>query len=112
MVEYADDIPLNAQLATIVTDLDIGQDWGDLKINTDPCAYIDELRDLYGELEFKNELASLDHPNHPANGQGTNDVAARQAETESQAQIAKSLQSTKIDNVKTVSIMTKHGIPF
>ncbi|SNT69042.1 DNA polymerase I [Psychrobacter sp. LV10R520-6] len=100
LVEYADDIPLNAQLATIVTDLDIGQDWGDLKINTDPCAYIDELRDLYGELEFKNELASLDHPNHPANGQGTNDVAARQAETESQAQIAKSLQSTKIDNVK------------
>ena len=97
LVEYADDIPMNAQLATIVTDLDIGQDWNDLKINTDPCAYIDELRALYGELEFKNELASLDHPNHPANAQS---VAASQAATESQAQIAKSVQSTKIDNIK------------
>ena len=97
LVEYADDIPMNAQLATIVTDLEIGQDWEDLRINTDPSAYIDELRALYSELEFKNELASLDHPNHPANAQG---VAASQAATESQAQIAKSVQSTKIDNIK------------
>ena len=100
LIEHAQEIPLNAQLATIVTDLDIGQDWRDLKLNTDPCAYIDELRALYSELEFKNELASLDHPNHPANGQGTQGVAASQAETESQAQIAKSLQSIKIDNIK------------
>ncbi len=103
LVEYKDDIPMNAQLATIVTDLDIGHDWRDLKINTDPCAHIDELRDLYGELEFKNELASLDHPNHPANNQsmqGAQGVAVSQAATESQAQITKSLQSTKIDNIK------------
>lgn len=99
LVEYANDIPMNAQLATIVTDLDIGQDWGDLKINTDPCAYIDELRELYGELEFKNELASLDHPNHPAND-GARSIASSQANTESQAQVAKSLQSTKIDHIK------------
>lgn len=98
LIEHAHEIPLNAQLATIVTDLDIGQDWHDLKINTDPCAYIDELRALYSELEFKNELASLDHPNHPANGSPS--VAHSQADTESQAQIAKSLQSTKIDNIK------------
>ena len=98
LIEHAHEIPLNAQLATIVTDLDIGQDWRDLKINTDPCAYIDELRALYSELEFKNELASLDHPNHPANGSPS--VAHSQADAESQAQIAKSLQSTKIDNIK------------
>ncbi|AMN50819.1 DNA polymerase I [Psychrobacter sp. P2G3] len=97
LVEYADDIPMNAQLATIVTDLEIGQDWQDLKINTDPCAHIDELRALYNELEFRNELASLDHPNHPANG--SQSVANSQADAESQAQIAKSLQSNTIDNV-------------
>ncbi len=99
LVEYADDIPFNAQLATIVTDLDIGQDWTDLKINTDPCAHIDELRELYSELEFKNELASLDHPNHPAND-GVQSVANSQANAESQAQVAKSLQSTKVENIK------------
>ncbi len=97
LVEYADDIPMNAQLATIVTDLEIGQDWQDLKINTDPCAHIDELRALYSELEFRNELASLDHPNHPANG--SQSVANSQADAESQAQIAKSLQSSTIDNI-------------
>ncbi len=97
LVEYADDIPFNAQLATIVTDLEIGQDWQDLKINTDPCAHIDELRDLYNELEFRNELASLDHPNHPANG--AQSVAHSQADTESQAQIAKSLQSSAINDI-------------
>ena len=102
LVEYADDIPFNAQLATIVTDLEIGQDWRDLKINTDPCAHIDELRALYSELEFRNELASLDHPNHPANanGNGAQSVADSQADAESQAQIAKSLQSSIIDNTK------------
>ena len=103
---HADEIPMNAQLATIVTDLDIGQDWQDLKLNTDPCAHIDELRALYSELEFKNELASLDHPNHPANvnnngnGHGAQSVADSQAYAESQAQIAKSLQAIKIDNIK------------
>nr|WP_079693007.1 DNA polymerase I [Psychrobacter sp. DAB_AL43B] len=102
LIEHADDIPFNAKLATIVTDLDIGQDWNDLKINTDPCAHIDELRELYNELEFRNELASLDHPNHPANanGHGSQSVADSQADAESQAQIAKYLQSTKIDDIK------------
>ena len=102
LVEYVDDIPMNAQLATIVTDLEIGQDWQDLKINTDPCAHIDELRALYGELEFKNELASLDHPNHPANANehGAQSIANSQADAESQAQIAKSLQSSTIENIK------------
>ena len=99
LIDHADEIPLNAQLATIITDLDIGHDWDDLKINTDPSAYIDELRELYNELEFKNELASLDHPNHPAN-EGAQSIANSQANAESQAQVAKSLQSTKIENIK------------
>ncbi|WP_446740019.1 DNA polymerase I [Psychrobacter sp. DAB_AL62B] len=100
LIEHADDIPFNAKLATIVTDLDIGQDWNDLKINTDPCAHIDELRELYNELEFRNELASLDHPNHPANANGSQSVAESQANAESQAQIAKSLQSSQIENIQ------------
>ncbi|MGO1249725.1 DNA polymerase I [Psychrobacter sp.] len=95
LIEHADDIPFNRKLATIVTDLSVGQEWQDLKINTDPCAHIDDLRALYTELEFRNELASLDHPNHPANanGNGSQSVADSQANAESQAQIAKSLQS-------------------
>ncbi|WP_182407567.1 DNA polymerase I [Psychrobacter sp. GP33] len=99
LIEHAHEIPLNAQLATIVTDLNIGHDWQDLKIDTDPCAHIDELRTLYSELEFKNELASLDHPNHPANG--VQSVKDSQANTESQAQIAKSLQAGKIEAIKS-----------
>lgn len=98
LIDHAADIPLNAQLATIITDLNIGHDWDNLKINTDPSAYIDELRELYTELEFNNELASLDHPNHPANG--ARSVAETQANAESQAQVAKSLQAIKIENIK------------
>ncbi|WP_131668244.1 DNA polymerase I [Psychrobacter pygoscelis] len=109
LIEHADDIPMNSQLATIVTDLDIGQDWEDLRVNTDATAFIDELRDLYSELEFKNELASLDHPNHPANVQndaqnGNDSIDNSKAASESQAQIAKTLQNQKqhaiIENIK------------
>lgn len=94
LIEFADNIPRDRQLATIVTNLDIGQDWDDLRIDTDPTAYIEELRELYTELEFKNELASLAHPNHPANT-ATNSVADSKAEAESQAQVAKTLQNQK-----------------
>lgn len=101
LIEHADDIPMNSQLATIVTDLDIGQHWEDLRVNTDPTEFIAELRDLYTELEFKNELASLDHPNHPSNSQT---IDSSKAVNESQAQIAKTLQNQKqasiIEHVK------------
>ena len=33
LIEHADDIPFNRKLATIITNLQIGQDWNDLKIN-------------------------------------------------------------------------------
>ena len=94
LIEFADNIPRDRQLATIVTNLEIGQDWEDLRINTDPTAHIEELRELYSELEFKNELASLDHPNHPANS-SVNSVADSKADAESQAQVAKTLQNQK-----------------
>ena len=106
LIEYANDIPLNRQLATIVTDLSIGQEWNDLKINTDPTAYIDELRELYRELEFKNELASLNHPNHPSNVNSTvNDTVngySAQSGADSQAnaesQITKAAPSINVEN--------------
>ncbi|WP_026349101.1 DNA polymerase I [Psychrobacter lutiphocae] len=92
--ESVETIEQDKQLATIITNLDLGQDWDDLLINTDPTAHIEELRELYTELEFKNELASLDHPNHPANS-SANSVADSKADAESQAQMAKTLQNQK-----------------
>ncbi|MDO5770076.1 MAG: 5'-3' exonuclease H3TH domain-containing protein, partial [Psychrobacter sp.] len=97
LIEHADDIPMNSQLATIVTDLDIGQDWEDLRVDTDASKYVDELRELYTTLEFKNELASLDHPNHPANieADASTSVSSSRAASESQAQVTKSVQASK-----------------
>ncbi|WP_180183425.1 DNA polymerase I [Acinetobacter sp. YH01020] len=55
-------IALDHQLASIVCDLDMGLKYEDLKL-ADPN--IPALRDLYTELEFRNQLQSLDHPNNP-----------------------------------------------
>ena len=55
-------IALDHQLASIVCDLDMGLKYEDLKL-ADPN--IAALRDLYTELEFRNQLQSLDHPNNP-----------------------------------------------
>ncbi len=65
--ENQHEIPLNRKLATIVTDVDIVTNWQDFQINTDPTAFFTEQKALFSELEFKAELASLSHPNHPAN---------------------------------------------
>ncbi|MEG0603454.1 MAG: DNA polymerase I [Acinetobacter sp.] len=57
-----DNIKIDHQLASIVCDLELNLDWHDLKLcnpNTD------HLRHLYTELEFRNQLQSLDHPNNP-----------------------------------------------
>lgn len=64
LVEYADTIPLNHQLASIVTDLPLNLAYEDLKIQD---YQVDKLRELYTELEFKNDLQSLNHPNNPNN---------------------------------------------
>jgi DNA polymerase-1 len=57
-------ITLDHQLASIVCDLDMGLTYDDLKL-LDPN--VEELRRLYTELEFRNQLQSLDHPNNPNN---------------------------------------------
>lgn len=53
-----DNIKLDHQLASIVCDLPLELDWHELKL-TDPN--VDALRNLYTELEFRNQLQSLDH---------------------------------------------------
>ncbi|OTG96108.1 DNA polymerase I [Acinetobacter sp. ANC 3832] len=55
-------IALDHQLASIVIDLDLNLTYDDLKL-CDPD--VEALRNLYTELEFRNQLQSLDHPNNP-----------------------------------------------
>ena len=55
-------IVLDHQLASIVCDLDLNFGYDDLKLQE---PNVDELRRLYIELEFRNQLQSLDHPNNP-----------------------------------------------
>ena len=57
-------ITLDHQLASIVIDLDLSFDYDDLKLQE---PNVDALRNLYTELEFRNQLQSLDHPNNPNN---------------------------------------------
>lgn len=99
LLENRDATVMDKQLATIVTNLDcladMGVNWDNLKINTDPTAHIDELRALYTELEFKNDLASLDHPNHPANTAATGVVA--NTETTANTAITAPMQTEAAD---------------
>ncbi|MFW1839188.1 DNA polymerase I [Acinetobacter gyllenbergii] len=60
--DNVDNIKVDHQLASIVCDLDLALDWHDLKLSN---PNVDQLRDLYTELEFRNQLQSLDHPNNP-----------------------------------------------
>lgn len=55
-------ITLDHQLASIVIDLDLSLAYDDLKL-CEPD--VEALRSLYTELEFRNQLQSLDHPNNP-----------------------------------------------
>ncbi|RLZ07300.1 DNA polymerase I [Acinetobacter sp. 2JN-4] len=57
-----DNIKVDHQLASIVCDLELNIDWHELKLSN---PNVDQLRDLYTELEFRNQLQSLDHPNNP-----------------------------------------------
>lgn len=86
--DNADGIALDHQLASIVCDLDLGFGYADLKLQN---PNVEALRNLYTELEFRNQLQSLDHPNNPNNNnyqQAAQTVAAPTAneiETEDQA---------------------------
>lgn len=55
-------IALDHQLASIVIDLDLSLSYDDLKL-CEPD--VEALLNLYTELEFRNQLQSLDHPNNP-----------------------------------------------
>ena len=76
--ENRDNIKVDHQLATIVCDLDLALQWEDLKLSH---PRVEELRRLYTELEFRNQLQSLDHPNNPDN------QAFKQQKVEDQAQL-------------------------
>ncbi|KAB0654811.1 DNA polymerase I [Acinetobacter bohemicus] len=74
-------IALDHQLASIVIDLDLNLTYDDLKL-ADPN--VEALRQLYTELEFRNQLQSLDHPNNPNSSvyKQTSKVIEKSAHTE------------------------------
>lgn len=61
--DNAGGIAIDHQLASIVCDLELDLTWEDLKLS---APNTDALRRLYTELEFRNQLQSLDHPNNPS----------------------------------------------
>ncbi|WP_160232069.1 DNA polymerase I [Acinetobacter indicus] len=92
--DNVDGIAIDHQLASIVCDLDMGLTFADLKL-CDPNT--EELRRLYTELEFRNQLQSLDHPNNPNSNSYkqvsqaiTQAPAAAEVATEDQAQLSSS----------------------
>ncbi|KJV44138.1 DNA polymerase I [Acinetobacter indicus] len=92
--DNVDGIAIDHQLASIVCDLDMGLTFVDLKL-CDPNT--EELRRLYTELEFRNQLQSLDHPNNPNSNSYkqvsqaiTQTPAAAEVATEDQAQLSSS----------------------
>ncbi len=75
--EHVDGIALDHQLASIVIDLDLNFGYDDLKLGE---PNVETLRHLYTELEFRNQLQSLDHPNNPNNSnyqQATKSINAK-----------------------------------
>ncbi|HRM28997.1 MAG TPA: DNA polymerase I [Acinetobacter johnsonii] len=91
--EHADGIALDHQLASIVCDLETGLTFDDLKLQ-DPNT--EALRSLYTELEFRQQLQSLDHPNNP------NSATYKQATQH----IAKSAQSETIINTEDQAVQS------
>ena len=91
--EHTDGIALDHQLASIVCDLETGLTFDDLKLQ-DPNT--EALRSLYTELEFRQQLQSLDHPNNP------NSATYKQATQE----IVKSAQSETVINTEDQAVQS------
>lgn len=91
--EHADGIALDHQLASIVCDLETGLTLDDLKLQ-DPNT--EALRSLYTELEFRQQLQSLDHPNNP------NSATYKQTTQH----IAKSAQSGTVINTEDQAVQS------
>lgn len=102
--DNADGIALDHQLASIVCDLDLNIGYADLKLQ-DPN--VEALRNLYTELEFRNQLQSLDHPNNPNSNyqQAAQTVAAPTAN-----EIATEDQSTQSSVDDQLGAATYHTI--
>ncbi|KAF7276594.1 hypothetical protein GWI33_010048, partial [Rhynchophorus ferrugineus] len=62
--DNVDNIKVDHQLASIITNLPLELTWNDLKLGE---PNVDELKRLYTELEFRTQLQSLEHPNNPNN---------------------------------------------
>ena len=90
-------ITLDHQLASIVIDLDLNLTHDDLKLR-DPD--VEQLRNLYTELEFRNQLQSLDHPNNPNSSVYKQSAQAIQASARPQQNIPTEDQadSTSVDD--------------
>lgn len=90
-------ITLDHQLASIVIDLDLNLTHDDLKLR-DPN--VEQLRSLYTELEFRNQLQSLDHPNNPNSSVYKQSAQAIQASARPQPNIPTEDQadSTSVDD--------------
>lgn len=94
--DHQESIKIDHQLASIVCNLELNIDYDDLKIAN---PNVDELRRLYTDLEFRNQLQSLDHPNNPNNPNNKNysasytakDVVLSAINTETSAPAASSL---------------------
>ncbi|WP_163121261.1 DNA polymerase I [Acinetobacter portensis] len=90
-------ITLDHQLASIVINLDLNFGYDDLKLQ-DPN--VEALRNLYTELEFRNQLQSLDHPNNPNNSSYKQTAKAVVKNTTEDAPVANEDQAsvTSIDD--------------
>lgn len=98
-------IALDHQLASIVCDLDLTFGYDDLKIQE---PNVNELRRLYTELEFRNQLQSLDHPNNP-NGsqyQKINQALATQS-PEAVQQAAETSQDDQLGKAKYHTVLSQ-----
>lgn len=92
-------IALDHQLASIVIDLDLSLSYDDLKL-CEPD--VEALRNLYTELEFRNQLQSLDHPNNP------NSSAYKQT-TQSISKTEQAIESEITDQATSSSVDDRLG---
>ena len=98
-------IALDHQLASIVCDLDLTFGYDDLKIQE---PNVNELRRLYTELEFRNQLQSLDHPNNPNSSQyqKINQALATQS-PEAVQQAAETSQDDQLGQAKYHTVLSQ-----
>ena len=101
-----DNIKIDHQLASIVCDLDLALEWDDLKLGN---PNVDQLRELYTELEFRNQLQSLDHPNNPNTAtyqQASKQIVKAEQQTENAVAEDQADQSSQDDQLGAATYHT------